>query len=58
LGKIFIYACYPLLLYFETIVYIFGKIGGVLTFETILWPFVAGYYCLLTSVILFRKSKI
>ncbi len=58
LGQLLIYLCYPLLLYFETIVQIFGKIGGVITIQAVPWQFIAGYYCLLSSILLvFRRSK-
>lgn len=57
LGQVLIYLCYPLLLYFETVVNIFGTIGGVLTIESFSWQFMAGYYCLLTSVLVFSKRK-
>jgi competence protein ComEC len=56
LGQVLIYICYPLLLYFETVVNIFGKIGGVLRIENLSWQFTAGYYCLLTSVLVFAKK--
>jgi competence protein ComEC len=58
LGQILIYLCYPLLLYFETIVNIFGKIGGVLTIKNFPWQFIVGYYCLLTSIVTLPKRKI
>jgi competence protein ComEC len=58
LGQILIYLCYPLLLYFETIVNIFGKIGGVLTIKNFPWQFIIGYYCLLTSIVVLPKRKI
>lgn len=58
LGKFIIYLCYPLLIYFEKIVEIFGKIGGVITIQTLSWQFIAGYYCLLESaLIIFGKKK-
>jgi competence protein ComEC len=53
LGQILIYLCYPLLVYFEAIVNFFGKIGGVLTVKIVPWQFIAGYYCLLTSALIF-----
>ncbi len=57
LGQLIIYFCYPLLLYFETIVNIFGKIGGVMTIKNFPWQFTAGYYCLLSSVVFLLKKK-
>lgn len=57
LGQLVIYFCYPLLLYFETIVNFFGKIGGVLTIKNLPWQFAVGYYCLLSSAVLLFKKK-
>lgn len=57
LGQLLIYLCYPLLLYFETMVNFFGKIGGVLTINNFPWQFTVGYYCLLVSVLLISKRK-
>ncbi|MBI4096548.1 MAG: ComEC/Rec2 family competence protein [Candidatus Levybacteria bacterium] len=57
LGQLIIYFCYPLLLYFITIVNFFGKIGGVLIVNNFPWQFSVGYYCLLVSgLIIFRKK--
>jgi competence protein ComEC len=53
LGQIFIYLCYPLLLYFESVVNFFGNMGGVLTIQSFPWQFAVGYYCLLISFLLF-----
>jgi len=57
LGKLLIYLCYPLLLYFETIVNISGKLGGILIIKNFPWQLVAGYYCLLVSALLIFKRK-
>jgi len=57
LGQLLIYLCYPLLLYFEAAVNFFGKIGGVLTIKNFPWQFAAGYYCLLTCVLLISKKN-
>jgi competence protein ComEC len=57
LGQLLIYLCYPLLIYFEAVVNLFGKIGGVISIQTLSWEFIAGYYCLLASVLLFSKRK-
>ncbi len=57
LGQLLIYLCYPLLLYFETIVNFFGTIGGVLTINNFPWQFAAGYYCLLATVLIIFKRK-
>ena len=57
LGQLVIYLCYPLLLYFEAVVNFFGKLGGVITIQALLWQFVAGYYCLLSSILLVLKRK-
>lgn len=56
LGQLLIYLCYPLLLYFETVVNFFGKLGGVLTIKNFPWQFSAGYYCLLISVLLISRK--
>ena len=58
LGQLLIYLCYPLLLYFETVVNFFGRIGGVLAINNFPWQLTVGYYCLLISCLLiFRKNK-
>lgn len=57
LGQLLIYLCYPLLLYFEMVVNFFGRIGGIISIQAISWQFIAGYYCLLTSVLLIFKRK-
>ena len=58
LGQLIIYLCYPLLIYFEKIVDFFGRMGGVITIQTLSWQFIAGYYCLLSSILLvFRRKK-
>lgn len=58
LGQLLIYLSYPLLLYFEAIVNIFGKIGGVLTIKNFPWQFTAGYYCLLVCLlVVFQRKK-
>jgi competence protein ComEC len=57
LGQFLIYLCYPLLLYFEIVVNIFGKIGGVFNIENFPWQFAAGYYCLLIAILIFIKKK-
>ncbi len=56
-GQLIIYLCYPLLIYFEKIVDFFGKIGGVIAIQVIPWQFIAGYYCLLSSILLVFKRK-
>lgn len=56
LGQLIIYLSYPLLLYFEKIVNVFGTIGGTIVFQNLSWQFIFGYYCLTFSlVLLFRK---
>jgi competence protein ComEC len=57
LGQLLIDLCYPLLLYFEAIVNVFGGLGGVLTIGNFPWQFSAGYYCLLVSILLILKRK-
>ena len=57
LGQLLIYLCYPLLLYFESVVRIFGRMGGIITLQALSWQFIVGYYCLLGSgLIIFRKK--
>ena len=56
-GQLIIYLCYPLLIYFEKIVEIFGKIGGVINVQSIQWQFIAAYYCLLISALIIFKKK-
>lgn len=57
LGQLIIYLSYPLLIYFEKIVEIFGKIGGVISISALSWQFIAGYYCLLASILVVFKKK-
>ena len=58
LGQLLIYLCYPLLLYFESVVNFFGKIGGVVLISNFPWQISVGYYCLLLCfLILFKKKK-
>lgn len=57
LGQLVIYLSYPLLVYFENVVNIFGKLGGLITIQTLSWQFIAGYYCLLSSILLIFKRK-
>jgi len=57
LGQILIGLCYPLLFYFEAVVNIFGRIGGVITIERFPWQFTAGYYCLLASILALFKRR-
>ena len=57
LGQALIYLCYPLLLYFENIVNFFGKIGGTISVKDFPWEFIAGYYCLLVSILIVSRRK-
>ena len=57
LGQLIIYLCYPLLLYFEAVVQIFGKMGGVIIIQALSWQFIIGYYCLLMSILIIFKKK-
>lgn len=57
-GQLMIYLSMPLLLYFEKIVNIFGKIGGVISIESLSWQIILGYYLVLVSLIVFLKRKI
>ncbi len=56
IGKIFLYLCLPFLLYFGQIVSFFSK-GALFSLETLPFSFVLGYYFLLLSAILYRKTK-
>lgn len=57
LGKLIIYLCYPLLVYFESVVNIFGQIGGIITIQRVPWQFIAGYYCFVLSILLIIRRK-
>lgn len=57
LGQLIIYFSYPLLIYFEKIVNTFGKIGGVITITSLSWQFIAGYYLILSSILIVLKRK-
>lgn len=57
LGQLIIYLSYPLLIYFEKIVEIFGQVGGVIAIQVLSWQFVAGYYSLLSSILLIFRGK-
>ncbi|MDO8583253.1 MAG: ComEC/Rec2 family competence protein, partial [bacterium] len=57
LGQLLIYLCYPLLLYFESIVNFFGKMGGIIAIQSLAFEFVAGYYCFLASILVVLKKK-
>src|SRR5260221_3397521 len=52
LGKIFIYLCFPFLLFFEWIVTFFGSLHWSLTATNIPLQFIFGYYLILLSVVL------
>ncbi len=58
LGQLIVYLCYPLLFYFETVVNIFGEIGGVIAISSLSWQFIVGYYFLLSSAVLLFRRKI
>ena len=55
-GKVFLYLCLPFLLYFKEVVSFFSK-GALFSLETMPFSFILGYYLLLLSIILYRKSK-
>lgn len=57
LGKFLLYSSLPLLMYFQTVVMFFTKIGGVVEFHEVSWQFVIGYYLLLTAIILILRKK-
>lgn len=57
LGQLLLYCTLSLLWYFEAVVLFFGKQGGIVTFITFPWQFVAGYYLCLGAGVLFVKKK-
>jgi len=56
LASIFLYLSLPLLLYFERVVSIFASFGQM-NINITSWPFILGYYSLLTALILFLNNK-
>ena len=59
LGSLLLYLSYPLLLYFERIVNLFGQIESKISIQEFSWPLIVGYYSMLSAGVLFfgRKSK-
>ncbi len=56
LGVIFIYLCFPLLLYFEKIVSIFGQ-GGLIDVAVFPWQMIVGYYIILFAFVISLRRK-
>ncbi len=56
-GQLIIYFAYPLLIYFESVVNFFGKVGGVVSIQNLAWQFSLGYYFLLSSAVIFLGKK-
>ncbi|MBI2031755.1 MAG: ComEC/Rec2 family competence protein [Candidatus Levybacteria bacterium] len=56
IGKIFLFFSVPLLIYFEMVVNFFAE-QGVVKIESISWPFILGYYCILFSLIYMIKRN-
>lgn len=56
LGTPFIYLCFPLLLYFEKIVSIFGQ-GGLIDVAVFPWQMIAGYYIILCAFVISLRRK-
>lgn len=58
LGQILLFLTLPFLIYFEKTVSVFSSFGGVLEFNYFPWQISAGYYLILTSLVLvLRKRK-
>jgi len=57
LSQLLIYLCYPLLLYFESVVNFFGKMEGKIIIQSLSWEFILGYYFLLSSALLIFRKK-
>jgi len=56
-GKLFLYLCLPLLIYFEIVINTFANYGGILKIENISWPIILGYYFILFSLVSVFKKK-
>lgn len=56
LGTLFVYLCFPLLLYFEKIVSIFGQ-GGLIDVAVFPWQMTVGYYIILCAFIISFRRK-
>ncbi len=58
LGQLVIFLCLPFLLYFQGIVELFGRFGGVIEIGTIPLSMLVGYYLILGAIIIRRNSKL
>lgn len=56
-GAIFLYSSLPLLLYFQKVVSVFAQVFGTFTFTSFSWQFTAGYYLMLTALVIFFLQK-
>ena len=50
-GRVFVYSCLPLLMYFQAIISFFASKGGIINIVSMPWQFILGYYLLLLSLI-------
>ena len=57
LAKFLLYLCLPLLTYFEFIADFFANLKGSFTFQNIPWQFIAAYYLILVSILVFAFQK-
>lgn len=53
LGSIFVYLCFPFLLYFQKTVLFFSSLPGALKVENLPFSLVLGYYLLLLAVVVY-----
>ncbi|HLD01465.1 MAG TPA: ComEC/Rec2 family competence protein, partial [Patescibacteria group bacterium] len=56
-ASILLYLLYPLLLFFEYIVSILGRLPVVVSLEALPWQISIGYYCILLAVILVKRKR-
>lgn len=54
LAQFILYFALPFLIYFEKVVVIFGAFPGIVSFSSIPWQLIVGYYILLLALILKR----
>jgi competence protein ComEC len=57
LTKFLLYLCLPLLLYFEAVANFFANLGGSLILQNVPWQFMAAYYLILISILVFVFQK-
>jgi len=58
LAQLLLFMALPFLLYFETIVSILGRIGGVIHVSAIQWPFFAAYYMFLAALVIKKQPSV